>query len=214
MKSIAASVITLSFAFQALAVSRSYSKLPKKAAAKILPQSSLPIQPQSPRTRSLSPSQPNPQNDPLPIKTSFTTSGQKKDPVHPGITRRSIECITQGVNCGGHVGAYQDPASKKYLTACGTSAILADANLVGINPSHFGWQTGKRSPGYNTCGNRVLITCTDFKGVTRTLNGIIHERITPDNGNQLDLNPLGLIALGGDPQGAHNLDFPCSVSFP
>ena len=153
-------------------------------------------------------------NDPLPTLTPFKTNGQRKSAQYPGITRRSIECITNGENCGGHVGAYQDPVTKKYLTACGTDALRDDANLVGINPSHFGWQTGKRSPGYNTCGNRVLITCTDFKGVKRTLNAIIHDRITPDDGNQLDLNPKGLIALGGDPQGAHNLEFGCSVTFP
>ena len=112
-------------------------------------------------------------------------------------TIRNLACIRAG-NTGPAChdgGAYPDPGAIEGKTACGTDPL--QPGIVGIDFNRFGEQTGKFSP-TNLCGHSIKITRVDSNGKLWTTTGIIMDRISQNNGPQIDLASDLNLALGGN----------------
>ena len=116
-------------------------------------------------------------------------------------TIRNLECIKAG-NVGpvcydGALDGKPDPGAIEGKTACGTDPL--QSGIVGIDFGRFGAQTGGYSPD-NLCGHTVKLTNL-ANGMSTT--AIIMDRISQNNGPQVDCAPDVNRALGGD--GVHNI---------
>lgn len=115
-------------------------------------------------------------------------------------TVRGMECIKQnnyGPAC--HDGAPDgkpDPGAVFIkgipTTSCGNNAL--DTGIIGIHYGVFGAQTGGYSS-QNLCGRKVTMT-NNRNG--KTANAVIMDRISQNNGPQVDLSSELNLALGGN----------------
>lgn len=112
-------------------------------------------------------------------------------------TIRNLACIragNKGPACDDG-GPYPDPGAIGGKTACGSDPLKM--GIVGIDFNRFGQQTGKPSS-TNLCGRKIKITRIDSKGKVWTAIGTVMDRISQNNGPQIDLAPDLNKKLGGN----------------